>query len=159
MTKMVGNYELAPLGIRFVALLIDGIILGVIAGLLFGAARGAGGGIAFVVGLVYYWYFLTRQEGQTLGKRWMGIRVVKTDGAPLSDSDAILRFIGYYINSAVILIAVGSGRFLTAINRAGTTKSPIPMWCVPVRFYRLRVRRASRCWNRSRLACVAIHIV
>ena len=104
MSKMVGNFELAPLGTRFIALLIDGIILGLIGGLLFGAARGAGGGIGFLVGMLYYWYFLTRQEGQTLGKRWMGIRVVKTDGSALSDSDAILRYIGYYINSALVLI-------------------------------------------------------
>ena len=104
MSKMVGTHELAPLGTRFIALLIDGFILGLITGLLIGAGRTAGGGIGFVIGLLYYWYFWTRQDGQTLGKRWMGLRVIKTDGQPLSDSDAILRYIGYYINSAVLLI-------------------------------------------------------
>ncbi len=104
MSTTVGNHDLAPMGTRFAAILVDSIILGVIAGLLFGAGRTAGGGVSFLIGLLYYWYFLTRQDGQTLGKRWLGVRVINTDGQPLSDSDAILRYIGYYINSAVLLI-------------------------------------------------------
>jgi uncharacterized RDD family membrane protein YckC len=101
MSKMVGSYELAPLGTRFLAILIDGIILGVISGLLVGFSRDVGGGLSFVVGLVYYWYFLSRQNGQTPGKSVMHIRVVKVDGSPLSDTDAILRYVGYLINSAL----------------------------------------------------------
>jgi uncharacterized RDD family membrane protein YckC len=101
MSKMVGSYELATIGSRFVAILIDGIILGIITGALVGFGREAGGGISFVVGLLYYWYCLSRREGQTLGKSVMNIRVVKADGSPLSDSDAVLRYIGYYINSLV----------------------------------------------------------
>lgn len=101
MSKMAGGYELAPIGTRFVALVIDGIILGIITGVLVGVGRQAGGGISFLVGLIYYWYFLSRRGGQTLGKSVMNIRVVKTDGSPLTDSDAVLRYIGYYINSFV----------------------------------------------------------
>lgn len=101
MSKMVDGYELASLGTRFVALLIDGIILGIIGGLLVGFSRDVGGGLSFVIGLIYYWYFLSRQNGQTPGKNVMKIRVVKVDGSPLSDTDAILRYIGYLINSAV----------------------------------------------------------
>jgi uncharacterized RDD family membrane protein YckC len=101
MSKMVGSYELAPIGTRFVAILIDGIILGVIGGVLVGFSRDVGGGISFIVGLAYYWYCLTRRDGQTVGKSVMNIRVVKTDGSPLTDTDAVLRYIGYYINSFV----------------------------------------------------------
>ena len=101
MSKMVGSYELASIGTRFIALLIDGIILGIITGALVGFGREAGGGLSFIVGVVYYWYFLSRREGQTLGKSVMNIRVVKVDGSPLTDTDAILRYIGYYINTAV----------------------------------------------------------
>ena len=99
-----GNYELASVGTRFIAILIDGIILGIITGILVGAGREAGGGASFVIGLVYYWYFWTRQEGQSPGKKLMNIRVIKADGSPLSDGDAILRYIGYYINSLVFMI-------------------------------------------------------
>ena len=104
MTKMAGSYELATLGSRFIAILIDGIILGIIGGVMVGVGRGAGGGLSFLIGLVYYWYFLSRREGQTVGKQLLGIRVVKVDGSPLTDADAILRYIGYYINSAVLML-------------------------------------------------------
>ncbi len=96
------EYALAELGPRFIAVLIDGFIVAALIGLLFGSSRWAGGGIGWVLGAVYYWYFWTRQDGQTLGKKLMNIRVIKADGGPLSDSDAILRYIGYYINSFVI---------------------------------------------------------
>ncbi len=98
------NYELASTGTRFIAILIDSIILGIITGILVGAGGEAGGGASFVIGLVYYWYFWTRQEGQSPGKKLMNIRVIKADGSPLSDGDAILRYIGYYINTLVFMI-------------------------------------------------------
>ena len=99
------EYELAPIGTRFISALIDGIILGIIGGILVGVGQStAGGGLSFLVGLVYYWYFWTRQAGQTPGKKVMNLKVIKTDGGPISDSDAILRYIGYLINSVVILL-------------------------------------------------------
>jgi uncharacterized RDD family membrane protein YckC len=101
MSKMAGGYELAPLGTRFIALIIDGIILGIIGGLLVGFNRDVGGGLSFVIGLIYYWYFWSRRSGQSPGKSVMNIRVVKADGSPLSDTDAILRYIGYFINSVL----------------------------------------------------------
>lgn len=104
--KAYDRYELADLGARFFALVIDGLILGLIGGLL-GASRGnwgIGGGLSFIIGILYSWYFWTRYNGQTPGKRVMGIRVVKADGSPLSDADAIIRYIGYYINSAIFMI-------------------------------------------------------
>lgn len=99
-----GSYELADTGTRFIALVIDGIILGVITGLLFAGGREAGGFVGFVVGVVYQWYFLTQQNGQTPGKRVMGIRVIKVSGEPLQFADVLVRYVGYYINTAVIMI-------------------------------------------------------
>jgi uncharacterized RDD family membrane protein YckC len=97
------TYELADSGSRLMALIIDGIILAIIGGILFGTTRNGGvsGGASFVVGIVYNWYFWTRQNGQTPGKSLMKIRVIKTDGSPIQDTDAILRYVGYYINSLV----------------------------------------------------------
>jgi uncharacterized RDD family membrane protein YckC len=94
-------YELADIGQRFLALIIDGIILGIITGILFGAAREPGFGASFIVGVVYQWYFLTRQNGQAPGKMVMKIRVIKTTGEPMTDSDPIIRYVGTYINSIV----------------------------------------------------------
>ena len=31
------------------------------------------------MGALYQWYFLTQQNGQTLGKKFVGIRVIKTN--------------------------------------------------------------------------------
>lgn len=104
MKEKVNTYELAGMGERFVAILIDGIIQGVIAGVLFGAFREPGAGASFIVGLIYYWYFWTRQNGQSPGKQLMRIRVVKADGTPISDVDAVIRYIGYYINSVLLML-------------------------------------------------------
>src|SRR4051812_39083620 len=104
-----GEYdaELADTGTRFIALVIDGGILGVITGLLVSGMHNAGGFISFAVGVIYQWYFLTQQNGQTPGKRVVGIRVIKVNGAPLQAADVIVRYVGYYINS----IAFGIGWF------------------------------------------------
>ena len=97
------DFELADLGTRFIALVIDGVIMGVITGLLSAGTGSTSGGSAagFVIGVIYQWYFLTQQNGQTPGKRLMGIRVVKANGAPLQAADTIIRYVGYYINSIV----------------------------------------------------------
>ena len=102
--RSVVDYELASVGTRFIALIIDGIILGVITGLLFWGGREAGGFTGFLIGVAYQWYFLTQQNGQTPGKRWMGIRVVKNTGEPLQAADVIVRYVGYYVNSIVFML-------------------------------------------------------
>ncbi len=96
--------ELASIGQRFMAAIIDGIIVGIITG-LFSRYGGAGVGLTFVVTLTYTWYFLTHKNGQTLGKMAMHIRVVKKDGTQIDDATAIIRYIGYYI-SCIIVIGV-----------------------------------------------------
>jgi uncharacterized RDD family membrane protein YckC len=98
------TYELADVGTRLIAIIIDGIILGVITGILASLAGGTGYGLSFLVGIAYNWYFWTRQNGQTPGKSLMKIKVIKTDGGPISDTDAILRYIGYYISGFVLAL-------------------------------------------------------
>jgi uncharacterized RDD family membrane protein YckC len=91
--------EQADLGTRLIALIIDNIILVFIGGIL---VRGElGWGLSFILGAAYQWYFLTQQNGQTIGKKLMNIRVVKANGAPLTAADAILRYAGYYLNSII----------------------------------------------------------
>ena len=100
-------FELAGIGERLVALIIDGIIVGIVGGIA-GTGGGnpitGGGAISFIIGVGYQWYFLTQQYGQTPGKMAMNIRVIKTDGTPIADADAVVRYIGYYINSAIIML-------------------------------------------------------
>jgi uncharacterized RDD family membrane protein YckC len=102
------TYELAGFGQRFVALVIDGIILGII-GSIFGVSTSLWGGgvVGVAVGALYQWYFLTRQNGQTPGKMALGIRVIKVDGSPLNEVDAVMRYIGYVVNALPFLFGLG----------------------------------------------------
>lgn len=111
------SYELADIGTRFIAAIIDGLIIAVVNGVLLGAAGNSGGVVSTIITFGYYWYFWTRNNGQTPGKTLMKIRVVKKDGTPMRDADAIVRVIGYYIGGAILLLG-----FLWALwdpNRQG----------------------------------------
>jgi uncharacterized RDD family membrane protein YckC len=100
-------YELADIGERFIALIIDTIIVSIVGGIIGaggGSPFGGGGAISFLLGAGYQWYFLTQQYGQTPGKMAMNIRVIKTDGTPISDGDAVIRYIGYLVNSPILML-------------------------------------------------------
>ena len=102
--KEYASFELADIGTRFLAFFIDGIILSIIGGVLFSFLRNPGGVVSFLIGLLYYWYFWTHNNGQTPGKSVMKIRVIKKDGSPMTDADAIVRGVGYTIGGAVFLL-------------------------------------------------------
>lgn len=112
--------------IRFVAYIIDSIIIGipililaVILGVALGVAMGASGTttdtavntasqgigtlvqlIAFVVSVGYFVFFWGR--GQTLGMRLFHLRVADANtGAPIGYGRAALRFLGFVISSIV----------------------------------------------------------
>jgi uncharacterized RDD family membrane protein YckC len=96
----------ANLGNRFIAILLDTILVGILAGIV-GAVVGQsvlGISVGFIVGMIYNWYFWTRNRGQTPGKMLLGVRVVSKDGGPISDVQAVIRYIGYYINTFFLFI-------------------------------------------------------
>ena len=82
--------ELAGRGTRLGAVIVDGLIFmipGVFAGFGFAALRHAGGiGIAMVVGLiglivlVIINLVMLHRSGQTIGKRLLGVKIVRTNG-------------------------------------------------------------------------------
>lgn len=107
---VVVGYQLADLGSRFTALLIDGLLLGAaLLALLLGIPwvlrlvsggegsllAGVGMGFlilaAFVLSWGYFVYFEGFRDGQTPGKRAMGIRVVHDGGYPLTLQGAAVR--------------------------------------------------------------------
>jgi uncharacterized RDD family membrane protein YckC len=53
-----------------------------------------------IVGIYFVSFWATK--GQTLGKMALGIKVVTTNGLPVSFGRAILRFIGYIVGSIII---------------------------------------------------------
>lgn len=94
-------YELADLRTRFAALCIDAVIL-----LIFANSVDLSESYlatTVVVGLVYTLFFLTRNAGQTPGKQIMNIRVIKVDGSRFTERDAIARYLGYILNSYLII--------------------------------------------------------
>jgi uncharacterized RDD family membrane protein YckC len=98
------DMPLASIESRFAAIVIDSMILGAVAGAGWFELHETGAGLGLLIGLAYQWFFMTQNRGQTIGKMLMGIRVVRTDGEPLRASDAILRYLGYYLNSAVMML-------------------------------------------------------
>ncbi len=60
-------------------------------------------------------YFLAMHgwQGQTLGKMFMGLRVVRSDGGEVTPGLAFLRFIGYSLS----ILPLGLGLFWSIIDR------------------------------------------
>lgn len=102
----VETYDLADISERFIAIIIDMVILGVVGG-IFGISIDllwGGGLLGFIVAAGYQWYFLTHHNGQTIGKMIMKIQVIKTDGTPISDAEAIIRYVGYLLNTPILFL-------------------------------------------------------
>jgi uncharacterized RDD family membrane protein YckC len=98
--------------IRFLAILIDGVILFVInlilAAILNSSTTGRSG-IQTLLGLIYYVYFWSSNSpwpGQTVGNKLLNIRVIKTDGSDLSLVVALIRYVGLVVSILVIFIGV-----------------------------------------------------
>ena len=103
------GYILADLGSRFTALLLDGLVLGsallvlwiglpLLAAAFGGLPRAlAGVGLAllvfasFLLVWGYFVYFEGLRDGQTPGKRWLGLRVVQEGGYPVTLRAAAVR--------------------------------------------------------------------
>jgi uncharacterized RDD family membrane protein YckC len=98
--------------IRFLAILIDGVILFVInlilAAVLNSSTTGRSG-IQTLLGLIYYVYFWSSASpwpGQTVGNKLLNIRVIKTDGSDLSLVVGLIRYVGLVVSILVIFIGV-----------------------------------------------------
>lgn len=113
--------------IRFVAKIIDGIILFVLnaivrgpfmlmglgmgagfgRGLIFGPALAGMAGISALIGLAigvaYEVYFLSA-HGATPGKMALGLRVIRADGGPISPMLALARHFAEWISAIILMI-------------------------------------------------------
>ncbi len=104
------------------AVIIDSIILGVVLGILgfiIGLASQNAQGTQGALGVVYllafiisFGYFIVMEAmwGATLGKMLLGLRVVKTDGSPISWSESVIRNLlriidglFYYLVGAILI--------------------------------------------------------
>ncbi len=109
------SYEIAGIGSRFLAAIIDSLLIGLLQVILFGtgllilirmgvfASSDSSGGqaamwilaILSLIGFVFFWgyyiFFEIFWNGQTPGKRWIGLRVIRMDGTPVSFSEVLIR--------------------------------------------------------------------
>jgi uncharacterized RDD family membrane protein YckC len=54
--------------------------------------------VALIIGLLYFWLLTYRWNGQTVGKRLLGMRVVRAeDGGPISNGQALVRALVYAV--------------------------------------------------------------
>ena len=84
--------EYVGVGRRFLAVLVDGIILGVVLGIISFALRGSALGTTLVSVLgIAYLIVLEAIQGATIGKKVLGLRVVKLDGTPIGWGESIVR--------------------------------------------------------------------
>src|SRR5258708_3544495 len=88
-----GQLQYVGVGPRFLAILIDSIIIVAIAGVLgviFRDAPAIYGGFTGILALAYF-IILEATQGATVGKMAVGLRVVKIDGSPISWSESVIR--------------------------------------------------------------------
>jgi uncharacterized RDD family membrane protein YckC len=116
------SYRVAGLGSRTLAWLIDFALICAlsVAGMLFFSVldirrEGFGAALGVLWGFAVYWgYFLLFEwlwNGQTLGKRSLGIRVIQWKGASLTFSHSAVRNIVRFVDALPAFYAVG---FVTA---------------------------------------------
>jgi uncharacterized RDD family membrane protein YckC len=104
------DYQVAGIGSRFLAALVDTLlvlILQVVVVVTYlvilnvlnidpsGSASGWVAAIFILIIFVFYWgYYILFEifwNGQTPGKRWTGLRVIRNDGTPITISEALIR--------------------------------------------------------------------
>ena len=122
--NVVIDYELAGLKDRFLAMFIDliiiEVILGVIVNLLYGiiadlAPADEAGHLARIFGLINVIFFLgyhllseILMEGQSAGKRAVGIKVVRLDGQEATLSDYLARVIFLIVDFILSIGVLGA---------------------------------------------------
>lgn len=102
----------ASFGTRFVAYLVDAIIVQIVFSIIFtpiglsywsrGGNFGLSGALFYLV-LGIYAFATTMFMGNTIGKKLMHIKVVSTDGSAPTQNNLIMRYIVGYLVSGVIL--------------------------------------------------------
>src|ERR1700685_24494 len=70
--------------------------------------------VAFVTQFGYFAFFEIVWNGQTPGKRWTHLRVIKDSGQPIGAQDAVLRNLVRIVDALPTLYATGVIAFLTS---------------------------------------------
>ncbi len=95
----------ASFGQRFLAGIIDAVIIGVISTILRLVLGTAGQALGLVVGLAYTTYLEGGASGQSIGKKVLGLRVVDTQtGGPIGYGRGFVRWIVGIVSAIPIFL-------------------------------------------------------
>ncbi len=100
----------AGFGVRFVAWLIDAVILGAAMGfvrqvmLVPFSGESLLDNVGFLVGPLYAILLWVNWNGQTIGKKVMKIKVVRQDGKALDYKAAVIRYLCYFVSSIIFCL-------------------------------------------------------
>lgn len=89
--------DLAGFWARVGAYIVDGFVIGLVTVGLYPAGS-LGNALSFLLNLGYFAYFWST-GGDTLGMRWLGLRVVREDGQPLSLRTGVIRYFALFLAS------------------------------------------------------------
>jgi uncharacterized RDD family membrane protein YckC len=96
--QQIASTQYAGVGVRFLALLIDGILIGVVSGIINGVAAVTHSSliqviaaIVIIILVLFYHIGMEATQGATLGKKALGLRVTKTDGTLPGWSASLIR--------------------------------------------------------------------
>ena len=122
------DYNVAGIGSRFLAALVDTVLIVLLQAILigtvllvaritlnedvFGSSVGSwilaiSGLISFIFFWGYYIFFEILWNGQSPGKRWVGLRVIRVDGTPITASEAVIRSLVRIIDFLPLAYGVG----------------------------------------------------
>ena len=97
----------ASFGRRFVAAIIDGILLGIPGGILYAINTTLGYVVQLLLTVAYLTYLEGSPSGQTVGKKAMGIRVIDfRTGGSIGYGRAFIRWIGRYVSAITMMSSV-----------------------------------------------------
>lgn len=99
--------QYASFGKRFLAALLDGVILAIINGLI-SAVLGKNSGLASLVGILIAWLYYAVQESSekqaTLGKQALGIVVTDLEGKRIDFVKATIRYFSKILSTLILMI-------------------------------------------------------
>lgn len=117
--NVVFGYEVAGIGSRFMAAFVDTIlfvILQVVVYIMINAVFDLAAGtlaaavlaaLGFIFSWGYYVFFEMAWNGQSPGKRWAGLRVIRRDGSPITFTESLIRNLIRPIDFLPLAYAVG----------------------------------------------------
>lgn len=120
--NVVFGYEIAGLGSRFMAAMVDTLLIvvlqGVVQSVLVAVLSSVGDLAASIIAGIfifliflflwgYYIYFEISWNGQTPGKRWVGLRTIRADGTPAGTGELIIRNLVRLVDFLPVAYGVG----------------------------------------------------